>query len=75
MKPAKSPEVRVLQSLRQTNVISKAEMDACIALLEATEPCDRCGATGVYPPPPQAGGPGGGTCEKCEGTGQMYSIR
>ena len=37
----------MLQALRQTNAISKAEMDAAIALLEATVPCDRCEATGV----------------------------
>lgn len=71
MRPAKSGEERVLQSLRQTNVISKSIMDQCIALLEATEPCDRCNATGVHP----IGDPVGSPCEKCEGTGQMYTIR
>jgi hypothetical protein len=71
MRPAKSSEERVLQALRQTDCITKAQMDACIALLVATEPCDRCNETGAYPPE----NPVAASCAKCEGTGQMYTIR
>jgi DnaJ-class molecular chaperone len=63
-------EERVLQSLRQTNVISKSKMDECIALLEATEACDKCAGTGNSSPPDQAPG-----CNKCQSTGQMLVIR
>jgi DnaJ-class molecular chaperone len=69
-RPANPPEERVLQSLRQTNVISKAEFDAAVALLEETVPCDKCGGDGNAAPegePP--------TCNKCDSTGQMFVIR
>ena len=62
---ANPAEERVLQSLRQTNVITKAKMDECIALLEATEACDKCGGDGrtlaLLGPWPQSTGKRGGT--------------
>jgi DnaJ-class molecular chaperone len=71
MRPPNPAETRVLQSLRQTNVISKAEMDQCIALLEATETCDRCDGDGnEYADDVEAP-----WCQKCDGTGQMRVIR
>jgi DnaJ-class molecular chaperone len=66
---ANAPEVRVLQALRQTNIISAQQMRDAITLLEATEACDRCDGTGVLPQP------AGAQCPKCEGTGQMRTIR
>lgn len=68
---ANPPEVRVLQALRQTNIISAQQMRDAITLLESTETCDRCGGTGR-----SAGFDGVTTaCPKCDGTGQMRSIR
>jgi DnaJ-class molecular chaperone len=74
---ANPAEVRVLQSLRQTNIITKAQMDSCIALLEATEQCTRCGGTGHEVNDPPEGFPPGTymPCSRCEGTGQQRVIR
>lgn len=72
---ANPPEVRVLQALRQTNIISAQQMRDAIALLEATETCDRCAGTGVADDVNTAGIPVRIPCPKCDGTGQMRVIR
>lgn len=71
-RPANPAEERVLQSLRQTNVITKAKMDECVALLEATVTCDKCGGDGTIPPEKD---PLETPCDKCYGTGEMFVIR
>ena len=69
MKPASPAEERVLRSLRQGNVITADQFRTCLDLLEATQPCDRCGESGREPSDPNL------PCAKCTGTGQMYVLR
>ena len=63
-------EERVIRALREARAITGPEQDAAIAALTATEPCDKCGATGNSQPegmPP--------FCNKCNSTGEMWVIR
>lgn len=68
MRPANPAEERVMRAQRQAGIINADQFRATMDILEATEPCDRCGATGVEP---NATIP----CVKCAGTGQMYTLR
>ena len=70
MRPASPSEERVCRALRQAGAITADEFRDALALLEATEPCDRCGGTGADP---ETGMPT--PCAKCDGTGQMRTLR
>ena len=71
MRPASPEEERVMRAQRQADIITADQFRAAMDILEATEPCDRCEETGVYP----VGDPHEAPCEKCEGSGQMYTLR
>ena len=73
MRPASPVEERVCRALRQANAITAAEFRAAMDALEATENCDRCDASGVDPSAPPGGPPL--ACAKCDGSGQMRTLR
>jgi hypothetical protein len=63
-------EERVCRAFRQANIITADQFRDAMELLTATEPCDKCAGTGNSEPegqPPM--------CTKCDGTGEMRSIR
>lgn len=59
-----------MRAQRQADIITADQFRAAMDILEATETCDRCGGTGVYPPPDEPL-----FCAKCEGSGQMRVLR
>lgn len=67
-RPPSDAEERTVRALRDARAITGPEQDAALAALEATEPCDKCEATGNL-------GDCQGCCDKCDGTGQMRAIR
>jgi DnaJ-class molecular chaperone len=70
MRPPSPAEERVCRALRQAGAITADESRVALELLSATEDCDRCGATGRDPNyDPDL------PCGKCEGTGQMRTLR
>lgn len=65
--------MRVLKALRQVTAITGPQLDQAIAALEATEPCARCGGSGVEPGADRGLPPW--ECSRCEGTGEQRVIR
>lgn len=74
MRPASPSEERVVRALRQANAITADQSRATLDILEATEPCDHCNATGIDPITAWETAPEP-VCPKCEGTGQMRTLR
>jgi DnaJ-class molecular chaperone len=62
-----------MRAQRQAGIITAEQFRAAMELLEATETCDKCGGKGDLSPVPEPDP--SLPCPKCDGTGQMRTLR